>query len=74
MLDAFGNNIYLGCRVLAIANANTFQTFYIGKVINFIGEFATLEVEKVSNSYSEEYVPRSGDEKRICASHKLVKI
>ncbi len=74
MLDAFGNDLYLGSKVVAIANANTFQTFYIGKIVDFVGDFATVQVDEVSIAYGEEYVPNSGDEKRICASHRLVKM
>ena len=74
MLDAFGNELDIGCQVLAITSTNTFQTFYLGKIINFIGELASVEVQEVSVSYGEEYVPKSGDENRICPSHRLVKI
>ena len=74
MLDAFGNKLDIGCQVLAITSTNTFQTFYLGKIVNFIGKLASVEVQEVSVSYGEEYVPKSGDEKRICPSHRLVKI
>jgi hypothetical protein len=74
MLDAFGNILDLGSKVIAIANTNTSQTFYLGKIVNFTGNFATVQVEEVSLVYGEEYVPKSGDEKRVCPSHRLVKI
>lgn len=72
--DAFGEPLSVGDTVLAIANTNTTQTFYRGIVAEFTGKCASVIVDKVSLLYEEEYVPRSGDEKRICLSHRIVKI
>jgi len=71
--DAFGIEIFLGSKVLGITNTSDSQTFYIGKIINFLGNLAIVELEKASNLYIEES-KEIEKQLRTCLCDRLVKL
>jgi hypothetical protein len=75
LTDAFGSDLKVGDRVMCIANLISGQTFFIGRVVQFVGQCASVQIEKVSNLCIEEskaYSPLN--EKRICTTHRLAKL
>lgn len=78
MTDAFGADLEIGDRVMCIANLISGQTFFVGRVVQFIGQCASVQIEKVSNLCIEEskackaYSPLN--EKRVCTTHRLAKL
>ena len=66
MLDAFDQHLSIGDTIVGITNLSSgFQTLSMGKVVEFSGNFITVEMDTEDPSIKE---------KRNYLSHRIVKI
>lgn len=75
MMDALGETLSVGDEVIAIATMWTNQTLYRGTVVGFQGNCVSVRVDKLHDDVSTtQDCPQVGDEKRICVSHRVIKV
>jgi len=74
MIDAVGETLLVGDEVIAIATTKTNQTLYRGTVVGFQGNCVSVRVDKLHDDVKTQSFPQVGDEKRICVSHRVIKV
>lgn len=77
MIDAFGQELCEGDKVVAIATMKSTQTLYKGTVVGFSGSCVNVRMDEMSNCdtfWFDICQLEQGEEKRICVSHRLAKI
>ena len=74
MVDAFGKEINIKDKVIGIANLSTTQTFYFGEILSFVGNCVEVKITESANILNDNEPYSSGNDRRICLSHRLVKI